>query len=287
MRVSFAWMCAVLLPMAVVAEEGEATNGETQRPRFSSGYEAYQAGDWEEALRRFTELESKRPNDYEVKLNLGSTLYRSQSYQEAIHRYNEASVSGDPELQAEALYNLGNVAYRQQDLLHAEQLYKSALEINSDDQDAKFNLEFVRREMENRQQEQDPQAEQQEESSETEPDDSNESKDSDEDGLPDATEREGQNPTDPENPDSDGDGLLDGEEDANANGRVDPGETDPNLVDSDGDGRSDSEEDRQTSAAAPERMTEEEAQRYLQALDDGKPPVEHRATERRSQSKDW
>ena len=112
MRVSFAWMCAVLLPMAVVAEEGEATNGETQRPRFSSGYEAYQAGDWEEALRRFTELESKRPNDYEVKLNLGSTLYRSQSYQEAIHRYNEAAVSGDPELQAEALYNLGNVAYR-------------------------------------------------------------------------------------------------------------------------------------------------------------------------------
>lgn len=42
--------------------------------------------------------------------------------------------------------------------------------------------------------------------------------------------------TDPTNPDTDGDGLLDGEEDANRNGRVDPGETDPNDPDTDGDG---------------------------------------------------
>ncbi len=34
--------------------------------------------------------------------------------------------------------------------------------------------------------------------------------------------------TDPINDDTDGDGLLDGEEDANHNGRVDPGESDPN-----------------------------------------------------------
>ncbi len=34
--------------------------------------------------------------------------------------------------------------------------------------------------------------------------------------------------TNPANPDTDGDGLLDGQEDQNRNGRVDPGETDPN-----------------------------------------------------------
>jgi len=31
--------------------------------------------------------------------------------------------------------------------------------------------------------------------------------------------------------DTDGDGRTDGQEDANANGRVDPGETDPNQKD--------------------------------------------------------
>ena len=182
-------------------------------------------------------------------------------------------------MQAEALYNLGNVAYRRHDLPQAEQLYKSALELNSDDQDAKFNLEFVRREMENQQQEtEDPRSQQQDNSSGTPP------SDSDEDGLPDETERGGQNPTDPENPDSDGDGLLDGQEDANANDQVDSGETDPNLADTDGDGRNDFEE---ASASKPERMTEEEAERYLQALDDDKPRDERRASGRRRHAKDW
>lgn len=41
--------------------------------------------------------------------------------------------------------------------------------------------------------------------------------------------------TNPTNPDTDGDGIPDGVEDANHNGRVDPGETDPNKRDTDND----------------------------------------------------
>ncbi|MDC0713728.1 Ig-like domain-containing protein [Stigmatella sp. ncwal1] len=66
--------------------------------------------------------------------------------------------------------------------------------------------------------------------------------DSDGDGLPDAIERDAG--TDPFNPDTDGDGLLDGDEDANRNGRVDPGETDPKNADTDGGGVNDGEEVR-------------------------------------------
>ncbi|HEV7735443.1 MAG TPA: hypothetical protein VGR62_24935 [Candidatus Binatia bacterium] len=74
--------------------------------------------------------------------------------------------------------------------------------------------------------------------------------DSDNDGLPDGLERgltAPQRPadfggtfvadadpattTDGANPDTDGDGLLDGDEDADHNGRVDAGETDPNVPD--------------------------------------------------------
>jgi len=40
---------------------------------------------------------------------------------------------------------------------------------------------------------------------------------------------------DPLNPDSDGDGVIDGEEEANGNGWVDPEETDPSIVDTDRD----------------------------------------------------
>ncbi|MDZ7758843.1 MAG: IPTL-CTERM sorting domain-containing protein [Desulfovermiculus sp.] len=48
--------------------------------------------------------------------------------------------------------------------------------------------------------------------------------------------------TDPLDADSDDDGILDGEEDANNNGRVDPGETDPCNPDTDGDGIQDGTE---------------------------------------------
>lgn len=48
--------------------------------------------------------------------------------------------------------------------------------------------------------------------------------------------------TDPTNPDSDGDGLGDGTEDANGNGRVDPGESNPLKKDTDCDGVSDTDE---------------------------------------------
>ena len=47
---------------------------------------------------------------------------------------------------------------------------------------------------------------------------------------------DGSTTTDPLDEDSDDDGLLDGEEDANANGRVDLGETDPNMADCNGNG---------------------------------------------------
>lgn len=62
-------------------------------------------------------------------------------------------------------------------------------------------------------------------------------RDGDRDGVRDDVELE--TGTDPTLADTDGDGLVDGVEDANGNGLVDPGETDPRLEDTDGDGVSD------------------------------------------------
>jgi len=61
--------------------------------------------------------------------------------------------------------------------------------------------------------------------------------DTDGDGIPDIIEAG--TCTDPGNADSDGDGLPDGVEDANHNGKVDPGETDPCKADTDGGGTND------------------------------------------------
>lgn len=74
--------------------------------------------------------------------------------------------------------------------------------------------------------------------------------DSDGDGLPDVLEdlnldcNLDAGETDPNNPDTDGDGLLDGDEDADRNGRwdFDRGELNPRAVDTDGNGIPDNEE---------------------------------------------
>ncbi|MCK5797662.1 MAG: OmpA family protein [Deltaproteobacteria bacterium] len=65
--------------------------------------------------------------------------------------------------------------------------------------------------------------------------------DTDGDGIPDGVEKNGG--TDPTNADTDGDGIKDGIEDANKNGKMDPGETDPTKDDTDGDGLKDGIED--------------------------------------------
>jgi MYXO-CTERM domain-containing protein len=60
-------------------------------------------------------------------------------------------------------------------------------------------------------------------------DSSDATEDADDDGIDNVTEVQGA--TDPTNADTDGDGAKDGEEDANQNGVLDPGETDPTSED--------------------------------------------------------
>ena len=63
--------------------------------------------------------------------------------------------------------------------------------------------------------------------------------DTDGDKRKDGIEVFGEVPTDPTVRDTDQDGLMDGIEDANGNGRIDPGETDPTDPDTDKDGKCD------------------------------------------------
>lgn len=295
--------------------------------RFDDPYRAFAAGQYDQALQGFVGQRVEHPDEPAAHLNVGSAHYRMNNYEEAEKAFATAALSGRPELRQQALYNLGNCAFRQGRLEEAIEMYRAALELDPDDEDAKFNLEFVRDEIrrrheeaQKRQQEQpsdpqqqqqdgqeqqqqdgqqgDQQQEQQEQrqgGEQPEPGGSPEGPDTDQDGLPDERERLGANPTDPENPDTDGDGLKDGEEDLNRSGSVDPGETDPNLADTDGDGIPDAEEAPGEGGASGgidpellEGLTPEEAERYLQALEEGRPNQQRGRGARTVRSrKDW
>jgi Ca-activated chloride channel family protein len=292
---------------------GETGAGEGEARRLGDSWEAYEAEAYDQALQGFVDEQVERPEDPGLTFNIGSAHYKMKNYEEAERSFATVAMAGDPLLREQALYNLGNCAYRQGKLQEAVELYKAALEVDPDDEDAKFNLEFVRDEIRRRHEEQQKRQQEQQQQQDQDQDQDQQQQgqqqqqqqggqDSDRDGLTDDTERSAQNPTDPHDADSDDDGLLDGQEDRNANGQVDDGETDPNNPDSDGDGKSDGQEaleqqdpdqqqDQQEQQGEPEDLeglSREEAERYLQALEEGRPQQRqpHRGRPRRP-AKDW
>ena len=291
---------------------------------------AFEAGEYDRAAQGFAERTERRPGDTAAQLNLGSALHQLEDYDAARSAFERAAAASDRRLRAKATYDLGNTAYRQGRLEEAIERYREALDLDSDDEDAKHNLEFVQLELERRkkqaeqrrdkQEEQDkqPDSEKQEQSSEQgegdeqgdqqptdekqPPDaqDGNEKpQDSDGDGLTDQQERSAENPTDPQKKDTDGDGRSDGEEDANRNGKVDPGESDPNRADQSPEQQEENQEPSEGDQSAQEQTSNpdqeltldpEQVKRLLAALEDHRPPAsrgKQRAGKQAKRAKDW
>jgi Ca-activated chloride channel homolog len=89
--------------------------------------------------------------------NTGVTAYQSNDFSQASQLFENATSSKDRALQQRALYNLGNADFRlgQSQPKQAQQLweraiksYESALAIDPNDPDAKFNHEFVKKKLE-------------------------------------------------------------------------------------------------------------------------------------------
>lgn len=102
--------------------------------------------------------------------NAGVTAYQSNDFTQAATAFENTAASTDRALQERALYNLGNTNYRlgQTRPAQAQQLwqralkhYESALALNPQDADAKFNQEFVKKKLEELKKQQQEQQQQQ------------------------------------------------------------------------------------------------------------------------------
>jgi Ca-activated chloride channel family protein len=118
--------------------------------KMKKAEESYETEAYAEALEGFLDAQVERPEDIRLKYNIGSTQYRMRGFGEAEEAFWGAANAGDPELKQKAFYNLGNTAYRQGKLEDAVAHYKQALDLDPEDEDARFNLEFVREEIKRR-----------------------------------------------------------------------------------------------------------------------------------------
>lgn len=77
--------------------------------------------------------------------NIATTYYLEGNFEEAKKRYEQAlTMAKDPILKEQANYNLGHVMFHSGDKPGAIEKFKECLRINPSDEDAKYNIEYIR-----------------------------------------------------------------------------------------------------------------------------------------------
>lgn len=136
-----------------------------------AGLREYQAGQFDRALQEFERALEKHPDDPRLHFNAGAAAYRDGRFDVAADHFAKASGAPDLKLQEDAFYNLGNALYRRgeasgdpkkavQDWETALKQYEHALKLNTNNADARFNHEFVKRRLEELKRQQPPQPQQ-------------------------------------------------------------------------------------------------------------------------------
>jgi Ca-activated chloride channel family protein len=144
--------CAgIMAALASILIAGIPAHGDSLYSTMQKGAAHYEQGRYDEALKSFVDAQIESPEDPQVTYNIASTQYQMKNYEAAIKSYQDAAATArDVRLAEQSLYNIGNCLYRQGKLEESLEYYKKALDLDPNDQDAKYNLEFVREEIKKR-----------------------------------------------------------------------------------------------------------------------------------------
>jgi len=281
-----------LIAFALIAVFALSACGNSAEKLNNEGNEAYVQQAYEEALTSYQSAQIENPELVEPHYNAANTLYRAGDYAGALEELQMALALADAgdenqplEIAQASFFNAGNSSYNTQELESAVDSYRQALLINSDDLDAKYNLELALQQQQEQQQEQQEQeqenqeenqdqeqSEDSEEQSEDQPQDGeqdneqeqeqsengeNEEQNQDES---DNQSEEGQNQDEPQEGNEQESDQQDGEPQDEQEGDQQPDEGEPQPAEEDPHGQ-------ESYAPAPgERMSEEQAKQLLAAI---------------------
>lgn len=132
---------------------------------MSSALREYNSGQFDLALKDYQRLLETKTNDWRLHFNAGAAAYRGRKYEEATRQFSETLASPDIKLQQRAYYNRGNSLFRQgeantdpgkktESWEKSVKDFESSVKLDAQDQDAKANLEFVKKKLEELKQQQ-------------------------------------------------------------------------------------------------------------------------------------
>lgn len=144
----------------------------------SEGEDAYNASEFIKAAEYYEQLLKKDPDNAKILYNAGTTAYKNNLYDEAIGAFEKAILTDDLELQKKAFYNKGNALFRkgeeteqsepQKTITTWEQsldAYMQAMNVDPEDENARFNHDFVKKKLDQLQKQAQQQQQSQEEKS--------------------------------------------------------------------------------------------------------------------------
>jgi Ca-activated chloride channel family protein len=131
----------------------------------ASALREYKHGQYDNALKEYQQSMEKKKDDPRLHFNAGAAAYKSKNFEEAAKQFDEALNSPDLKLIQRAYYNRGNARYylgesnadpakKTETWQEAVKDFESAMKLNGQDVDAKFNYEFVKKKLEELKQQQ-------------------------------------------------------------------------------------------------------------------------------------
>ncbi len=235
---------------------------QSERKMTRNGNTSYETGNFIDAEINYKKALDKNSNLLEAQFNLGDALVKQERFDEALDAFEKVSVSTeDQNLKANALHNKGNVLLSQQDLEGAIESYKDALRINPKDHETRYNYAYVKKLLDEQQQQQNQDQDQDEDNQE-------DNKEEDKEQNKEGNDQEDQKNEGSENKDQENSENEDEKQDQQDEGDNNNDETEQDQQDKGQTDGEDSNEENQGELPKPRenKLSPEEAQRLLDAL---------------------
>ena len=130
-----------VLAFSLVCVSVAPASAQLERRFIRSGNKSYERADYDKASENYVKALDKNKESIEAIANMGNVLYKQDNFEAAGEIFSRLAESEtDTLLKAGDYYNLGNNLFKQRRFEEALEAYKNALRLDPSDADAAYNL---------------------------------------------------------------------------------------------------------------------------------------------------
>ncbi len=157
-------------------------SAQSEKKMVREGNSQFEDGNFSDAEIEYRKALDKKPGYFKGTFNLGDAMYAQENFEESGKLFAEVAegVHSD-EQKAGAFYNLGNSLMKEQKYKESIEAYKNSLRLKPDDQDAKYNLAYARKKLDEQQQQEQNQDQDQDKDQDKDKDKQDQDKEQDKD----------------------------------------------------------------------------------------------------------